>query len=149
MANYEFEKNKSEKIRVTPKRFQEYDIIDIRIFAQDQEGNLVPTRKGIALNVDQIPELIKGIEWAMQQPCNESDDEPAARLLTKQEENELATRAHNILKKHGIAVHWDTAERIVLEDPSTAKYSKWQLHYILLTRRDLFRFEGSGCFKAI
>lgn len=149
MSCCEFEKNRSEKIHITPQRYQGYDLIDIRIYAKTRDGNWVLTKKGISLNIDQIPELIKGLEWALQQPCGEDGDGAPKPVMTKEMEEELASFTYRVLKKHGIAVHWDTAERMVLEDPKMSKFNKWQLHYILETRRDLFRLEGFGCFKAI
>lgn len=149
MAKYKFEKNKSQVIHITPSLYADYDVIDTRIYAKNREGDWVPTKKGITLNVDQIPELIKGLEWALQQPCTGSESNPPEPLLSKEEEEELASFAHEALKKHGVTVHWDTAERIILKATKMKKYNKWQLHYVLATRKDLFRLEGSGCFKAL
>ncbi len=149
MAHFEFEKNRSEIVVITPERYQGYDLIDIRIRIKTKNGEWVLTRKGITLNIDQIPELINGLEWALQQPCEESPESESSPLLTKQEEDELASCAYEILKKHGIDVHWDTAELMVLKKPGMNKYNKWHLHYVLATRRELFKPTGSGCFKAI
>ena len=101
------------------------------------------------MNVDQIPELIRGLEWALQQPCTESTSEPPVPLLSKKDEEKLASYAHKVLKKHGVTVHWDTAERIILKATEMKKYNKWQLHYVFATHKDLFKLEGSGCFKAL
>lgn len=149
MAHYEFEKNKSEIVNITPEIYQGYDLIDIRIHAKNKKGEWIRTKKGVTLNIDQIPELINGLEWALQQPCEESPESESMPLMTREEEDELASCAHEVLKKHGIDVHWDTAERMVLKKPGMQKYNKWHLHYVLATRRDLFRKTGSGCFKAI
>jgi len=149
MAQYEFEKNKSQVIHIAPSLYEDYDVIDIRIYAKNKQGEWVPTKRGVTLNVDQIPELIKGLEWALQQPCTESVSDPPEPLLSKEEEEELASYAHEVLKKHGVTVHWDTAERIILKAPKMKKYNRWQLHYVLATRKDLFKLEGFGCFKAL
>ncbi len=149
MAEYQFEKNKSQVIHITPSLYADYDVIDIRIYAKNKQGEWVPTKRGVTLNVDQIPELIKGLEWALQQPCTQSTSEPPEPLLSKEDEEDLASYAYEALKKHGVTVHWDTAELIVLKAAKMKKYSKWQLHYVLATRKDLFKLEGSGCFKTL
>jgi len=149
MAEYKFEKNKSQVIHIIPSLYADYDVIDIRIYAKNKQSEWVPTKRGVTLNVDQIPELIKGLEWALQQPCTESTSELPEPLLSKEDEEDLASYAHEVLKKHGVTVHWDTAERIILKATKMKKYSKWQLHYVLATRKDFFKLEGSGCFKAL
>jgi hypothetical protein len=149
MAEYKFEKNKSQVVHITPSLYAGYDVVNIRVYAKNKQGDWVPTKKGVALNVDQIPELIKGLEWALQQPCTESTSDPAEPLLPKKDEERLASYVHDVLKKHGVAVHWDTAERIVFKATEMKRYNKWQLHYVLTTRKDLFKLEGSGCFKAL
>lgn len=149
MTEYKFEKNKSQVIHIAPSVYASYDVIDIRIYAKNKQGDWVATKKGVTLNVDQIPELIKGLEWSLQQPCTESTSEPPGPLLSKKDEEKLASHTHEVLKKHGVTVHWDTAERIVLKATKMKKYNKWQLHYVLATRKDLFKLEGAGCFKAL
>ncbi|MFP3880105.1 MAG: transcriptional coactivator p15/PC4 family protein [Dehalococcoidia bacterium] len=149
MAEYKFEKNKSEVVHITPSVYAGYDVVNIRIYAKNKQGDWVPTRKGVTLNVDQIPELIRGLEWALQQPCKESTSDPPEPLLSKKDEDTLARYAYATLKNHGVAVHWDTAERIILKARNMKMYNKWQLHYVLATRKDLFKLEGSGCFKAL
>jgi len=149
MGEYTFEKNRSQVVHITPSLYADYDVIDIRIYAKNRQGEWVPTKRGVTLNVDQIPELMKGLEWALQQPCTESTDEPPEPLLSTESEEELARYAHKVLEKHGVTVHWDTAERIILKAAEMKKYNKWQLHYVLATRKDLFKMKGAGCFKAL
>lgn len=148
MNYYEFEKNKSNMIRVTPRTYEGHDVMDVRTYARNKSGEWVPTPKGISINVDRVPDLIHGLEWSLQQPCTESDCDPV-ESLTKVEEDELAETAHSLLKEHGVEVHWDMAEEIVLSAPMMGKFSKWQLHCILTTRRNLFEYRGDGCFKAV
>ena len=149
MAEYKLEKNKSEVVHITPSAYAGYDVVNIRIYAKNKQGDWVPTKKGVTLNVDKIPELIRGLELALQQPCKESTSDPPEPLLSKKDEETLASYAHDTLKNHGVAVHWDTAERIILKAAKMKMYNKWQLHYVLATRKDLFKLEGSGCFKAL
>ncbi len=148
MSYREFEKNKLNVVRIAPYIYEGYDVMDIRIFAKNKSGEWVPTPKGISINIDRVPELIHGLEWALQQPCTESDCE-SVEPLPKPEEDELADTAYSLLKKHGVDVHWDMAEQIVLKAPGMSKFNKWQLHYVLTTRRNLFEYKGDGCFGAV
>lgn len=66
MVVYEFQKNSSERLLI---RFTEYhgkSLIDLRVFFKvDGSGDeWKPTRKGIAMSIDHLPELHKGIEEA-------------------------------------------------------------------------------------
>ena len=147
MSHYEFEKNKTNVVRIVPHVYEGYEVMDIRIYAKNRVGAWVPTPRGISVNIDRVPDLIHGLEWALQQPCSESDCEPN-ELLSRTDEDELAKTAHMLLKEHGVEVHWDMAEMIVLKTPNCDKFNKWQLHYVLTTRSDLFEYKGEGCFKA-
>ena len=148
MSYYEFEKNRSNMVRVAPHVYEGFDVMDVRIHAKNKSGEWVPTQKGISVNIDRVPDLILGLEWALQQPCTESDHE-SVEPLSMEDKNELAETTYSVLKEHGVEVHWDMAEDIVLKTPTMRKFNKWQLHYVLTTRRDLFQYKGVGCFKAL
>jgi hypothetical protein len=146
MAFRQFAKNNSETVRVTANTFQGHDLIDIRIYAKNfSTGEVGPTRKGISLNVDVVPELINALTWALGQQC---DPDPASpeRLLEPQAAERLASATWQALRNHGSAVHWDSIERMVLSD--LREFSKWDLHYVLASRKDLFEWAGNGCFRA-
>ena len=149
MPYREFAKNSSQTVRVAPKRYENYDLIDIRVFARNREGVIVPTPKGVSLNVDQVPDLLECLEWALQQTCYEEFDAAEDPLLSPYELDVLAVEAHRTLAGHGLPIHWDIAETMVLDNPGMARFNKWQLHYVLTTRRDLFLMEESGCFRAL
>ncbi|MBI4330569.1 MAG: hypothetical protein HY673_04760 [Chloroflexi bacterium] len=148
MGHYEFEKNKSNMVHIAPHVYEGYDVMDVRIYAKNKSGEWVPTQKGISINIDRVPDLIRGLEWALQQPCTELDSQPVDPL-SRQAEVELANATYSLLKKHGVEVHWDMADQIVLKAPKMSKYNKWQIHYVLTVRKDLFEYKGDGCFKAI
>ena len=148
MAYREVRKNSSEAVRIAARRYQDHDLIDVRIFARIRDGEIVATRKGVTLNVDQIPDLIECLEWALQQACDENPDREEEQPLSSEQAELLATEAHRVLLKHGMAVHWDLAESMILSGPSMVQFTKWQLHYVLATRRDLFLKEDTGCFRA-
>jgi hypothetical protein len=140
-------KNRREIVRIMPTNFKGHELIDIRVYAPSKEGGeLIPTRKGIAVAVDIVPELIEALTWALGQECSE-DGASKERVLSPADADELARSAWDKLRRHGSAVHWDSAERIVL-GPKPKEFSKWDLHYVLFTRKDLFDRVDSGCFKA-
>ncbi len=148
MAYREFRKNSAETVRVCATQYKGYDLIDVRIFAKTRNGEIVPTRKGVSLNVDQIHDLIECLVWSLQQPCKEGAEAEEAICLSEEEADRLARHAHSVLSRHGLAVHWDTAESMILQDPEMKCFSKWQLHYVLVTRKDLFYKEDAGCYRA-
>lgn len=145
MPRREFAKNNKETIRVTPEQYEGHDLVDIRVYARDKSGDIIPTRKGIAINVDTVPELIEALTWSMGQACNATTDD-SERRLSPSEADQLAQIAWQSLRKHGSGVHWDTAERIVLSENDG--FSKWDLHYVLATRPDLFERTGRACYRA-
>src|SRR5262249_26347048 len=106
--------------------------------------DLVPTPKGVSINVDLVPEIIAALEWSLAQ---DTEAETERRLPAGQEAEEIAQVAWEALGKHGSPVHWDAAERMVKE--RIRNLSKWDLHYLLAKRRDLFESCGGGTFKAI
>ena len=101
----------------------------------------------LSLNVDLIPSLIDALEWALSQPCAENEDAVEIPVVNDEDAEQLASYIYRALSEHGIAVHWDFIERIALEDSAMERYTKWDLHYILTTRRDLFLHEGEGKFS--
>ena len=149
MAERWIQKNQSEKIRICTQRYYDNDIVDIRIQARTRDGSEVLTKKGIALNVDLIPSIIEALQWALYQPCLEEEGANEEVMMSGEEAQELALSTHEALLSHGIPVHWDFIERLVLDDPAMARYTKWQLHFVLTVRNDLFRHEGEGRFSAV
>src|SRR5688500_3966258 len=109
----EFPKNTRETVRVTPSVYEGHDLINIRVYAKNREGQMVPTPKGISINVDTVPELLDNLAWALGQPCDPNPDGPE-RILQQADADRLANIAWDVLRKHGSAVHWDSAERMVL-----------------------------------
>lgn len=146
MPSREIQKNTRAVVRVTPSVFEGHELINIRVYAPDKETKeLVPTRQGVALNIDLIPDLIQALEWSLGQACD-ADGDSQERPLPPAGGDDLAKLAWNALSKHGSAVHWDSAEKMILSKGD--HYSKWDLHYVLATRRDLFENVGRGCFRA-
>lgn len=145
MAFRQFSKNNRETIHITPGRYEGYDLIDIRVYTRNQTGEIVPTKKGISINVDTVPELLDALLWALGQPCDATPDSPE-RVLSETDADRLAKIAWRALQAHRSAVHWDSAERMVLSQ--APGFSKWDLHYVLATRNDLFERVERACYRA-
>ena len=138
-------KNTREVVRVGPSRYQGHDLVDIRIYVPlPGQVDLGPTKKGISLNVDLVPELIAALEWALLQDGTSEKERSIPAWL---EADQLADTAWEELRKHGSKVHWDIIQRLVNRRLRSA--SKHDLHYVLTSRRDLFQACGNGTFNAL
>ena len=57
-----FPKNKFQEVRVGIREFKGNDLVDIRIWTMTQSaGQMVPTAKGVTVNVQLVPQLIKAL----------------------------------------------------------------------------------------
>ena len=52
-----FKRNPTEEVRATLKEFRGRRYLDLRIYYQDDAGEWKPTRKGVSLSTDFMPEL--------------------------------------------------------------------------------------------
>lgn len=58
-----FPKNKFQEVRIGIREFKGNDLVDIRIWTMTQSaGQMVPTAKGVTVNVQLLPQLIKALE---------------------------------------------------------------------------------------
>lgn len=64
----EFTKNRRENCRVALDNYQGVDLIDLRVTVQlsESSGIWTPTKKGLSLRVEQLPELIAALQAAHQ-----------------------------------------------------------------------------------
>lgn len=64
----EFTKNRREMCRVALDNYQGVDLIDLRVTVQlsESSGIWTPTKKGLSLRVEQLPELIAALQEAHQ-----------------------------------------------------------------------------------
>ena len=60
----EIQKNVKERIRVSIEEYHDHTFVDLRVYWQDDQGEWRPTKKGIALNLDCINEVIEGLQRA-------------------------------------------------------------------------------------
>jgi hypothetical protein len=50
-------KNPTEEVRVSLTSYRGHDLVDIRVFFQDEQGEWRPTKRGVSLSVDSFSEL--------------------------------------------------------------------------------------------
>ena len=54
-------KNPTEEVRLSLTSFRGHDLVDIRVFFQDEQGEWRPTKRGVSLSVDSFAELREAI----------------------------------------------------------------------------------------
>jgi hypothetical protein len=60
-----FQKNKFQEIRIGIREFKGNDLIDIRTWTMTQGSDeMVPTAKGVTMNISLLPELKKALDTA-------------------------------------------------------------------------------------
>ena len=66
---HEFQKKLDEKVRIELKNYRGKDVINIWVYynAGEEKDDWRPSRKGICMRVDRIPELKEGIDKAYEQ----------------------------------------------------------------------------------
>ena len=62
-----FNKNSVEVVRVQLVRYDNTDLLDVRVWIQNDKGDFIPTRKGISLRLDQIDSLKEVIDKAAEE----------------------------------------------------------------------------------
>jgi len=64
---HEFNKNSTEVVRIQLTEYDGKQLLDIRVWVQNDKGDFVPTRKGISIRVDQIDDLKEAIDKAAEE----------------------------------------------------------------------------------
>ena len=61
-----FPKSTAEEVRVSLSKFKGFDLVDARVWADpdDGDGDRRPTRKGLCLRVERLPELLEALHQA-------------------------------------------------------------------------------------
>jgi len=57
----DIQKNSREVIRVSASEYEGHDLIDLRVWYEDEMGEKKPTKKGIAFNPSKAKEVIEAI----------------------------------------------------------------------------------------
>jgi len=71
----EIQKNKSQKIIVATNEYKGKQLVDIRVHYEGDDGEYMPTKKGIALAPDMLPEVITMLSSASAVITLMNDDE--------------------------------------------------------------------------
>lgn len=50
-------KNPTEEVRISLTSYHGYDLVDIRVYYQDDHGEWRPTKRGVSLSIDAFAEL--------------------------------------------------------------------------------------------
>lgn len=59
---YQFARNQDERVYFSLREYKQRKYIDLRIFYQPKDGDeMRPTKKGVTLSLELLPELKKGI----------------------------------------------------------------------------------------
>jgi len=69
----EFQENTAERVRLTFETYKGVKFVDVRAYYEDGDGELKPTKKGIAIAPDKIEALIELLRKAQGQ-LNEKQD---------------------------------------------------------------------------
>ena len=59
---YVFSKNSREEVRACLTSFKGHRLADLRVYAADENDVDHPTRKGIAVRVDDLPKLLEAVQ---------------------------------------------------------------------------------------
>ena len=57
-------KNTREELRVSVDTFQGYELLSLRIWFEAEDGSMRPSKKGLALRMELLPELREALEAA-------------------------------------------------------------------------------------
>ena len=57
----EIEKSKSETLRIRLAEFHDYHFLDLRVFYTKDDGELAPTKKGVAIPLVKAADVIEGL----------------------------------------------------------------------------------------
>jgi hypothetical protein len=61
-ALYEFRKNAIEVVRANLSTFRGHELADLRVYYEADDGSLRPTKKGLCVGIDLLPELRAAVE---------------------------------------------------------------------------------------
>jgi hypothetical protein len=147
MAHRDIEKSARNLVRVRSRVYEGHELVDVRVFFPNKEGDdYIGTRKGVSLAPDLVPDLIDALKWAVSQPCVEEEDEPERLAISGTNLQELAAGIETVLDEHGTPLHWDSIERMILDQPDLKRFTKWDVRYALVENPKRFVHRGAGVF---
>ena len=148
MPHIPIEKNSREHVVVRASNYMDHDLIDARIFYKEREGgDLLPTKRGFAINVDLVPDLIDALEKIVsQQPSEEMDDRLDPLPSDDRLEN-ISAGIRKVMEAHGTKLHWDSITKMMADDPDSDGFTLYEIRYCLVKRRHEFRSWGNGVYS--
>lgn len=63
----EIKKNTKQIVRICLSEYKNNTFLDLRIYLLQEDGSYVPSKKGIALNKNVLPEVIEGLMSGLEQ----------------------------------------------------------------------------------
>ena len=58
---YSFPKNEEEEIRFSIREYKDRRYLDLRLWYQAKGGEYLPTKKGLTLSLEFLPEVVRGL----------------------------------------------------------------------------------------
>jgi len=58
---FEVRKNSFSVVRIRRTLYQGNDLLDVRVWSEDMNGNATPTKQGISLQFEKLPELLDAL----------------------------------------------------------------------------------------
>lgn len=83
-----FRKNATEEVVIKFTQFKGHDLLDLRVYYfrdSDEEGESKPSKKGLSISTNLLPELLKGLLKA----ANEMDLDPSEYALDEEDDEQL------------------------------------------------------------
>ena len=63
---FELPKCAGQVVRLTRRDYQGYDLLDLRVFVENDKGEVVPTKKGLCIQAEQFPALVEHLQRALE-----------------------------------------------------------------------------------
>lgn len=60
------DKNRTEEIHVRLRKWKETWMLDIRVYFPDKNGRMAPSKSGVSVAADKLPELADGVSLALE-----------------------------------------------------------------------------------
>jgi hypothetical protein len=58
-------KSGNELVRVTVDEYRGRQVLDVRVWAVAESGEVIPTRRGVTIAVERLPELVRALTGAL------------------------------------------------------------------------------------
>lgn len=68
-----FPKNTREEVQISPDQFNGHDLVNICVFYRTESGEMRPGKQGLAIKVEQFPDLLVALETVGQTLGPESE----------------------------------------------------------------------------